>query len=620
MSDELVKIAEKITNNPALKEHGVTVNQIDQTEHGYSLYLDTPKQALAFLERGSVIYRDEISRDVLDLIKPKASKQDPHKVFERAIEYYYDVPLFGSVVDTLVNFSFKGFENDTSDPVVKYYFDTWNLQVNFDQVLEWIFQDFYRTGFVRTYKVLGKYDPGITYLKPSGLDENSARRRKKKKKKKKERPYYNQEISARKLRWAKSDVPTRYTVLNPLMVEIEGSLLFDTAMTTLRPGDDLKEIIEGTKKPNDLEKEIIKKLPADFKKAIKEGNNIPLDPLLVGAIDYRKQPYERYPRPRGIRAFDSIEYKASLKEADLSTLDGITNAILKVTIGNDAYPVTNQEELEKVSQLFNTAQKSYNVVWNHTLKIEKITSPEIGDILGQDKYKQVNEDLTGAFSIVRALIDGVGNISLGSAHLAVKSIIEEINYGRRQVTRWIYNEYEQIAQAAGFDHYPKVRWDMMALRDEVMVMNLVQGMIDRRIVSYQTGLELMGYDYDTILSQLQEEKPLVINGDIGIIGSPYNPKTQPWEEETPEQEPDDETTQTPTQTTSPVDKTQQTPEGTPSEGRPRGKPGKPRSPKGLKSKKSKSFLIEDALIGLNEKEYEVLMRIVDEKREKGRDD
>lgn len=602
MSSELIKITEELNNNKILKEQGVTVHKIEQTSTGFSLYVDEPKQSLPWAETGSVIYRDEITRDTLDLIRPKASSQKPHEVFKRAIEYYHDVPLFGSVVDTLVNFSFKGFENDTDDDVVKYFFDSWNLQVNFDQILEWIFQDFYRTGFVRTYKVLGKYDPGITYLKPKGELVKSAQKKRKAR-------------GARKVRWAKSDVPVRYTVLNPTLVEIEGSLLFDTAKTTLKPSEDLKAIIKGSKEPNDSEKEMIKKLPADFKRAISEGKNIPLDPLLLGTVDYRKQPYERYPKPRGIRSFDSIEYKEKLKEADFSTLDGITNAILKITIGNDNFPVTNQEEIGKVAQLFNTAQKSFNVVWNHTLKMEKITSPEISAILGQDKYKQVNEDLTGAYGVVRALIDGVGNITVGSANLAVKSIIEEINYGRRQVTRWIYKEYQQIAMAAGFDHYPKIRWDSMALRDEIMVMNLVQGMIDRRIISYQTGLELMGYDYDTVLAQLQEEKPLVLKGDIGIIGSPYNPKIQPWSEDNPERDPEDpEQREDPTQTTSPVNKVQQTPEGTPSEGRPRGKPGKKKVPKGSKSKKSKSEILEDNLLELGEEEYKLLLGVVEEKR------
>lgn len=603
MSSELVKITEELSNNPILKERGIKVHRIDKTEHGYSLYVDEPKQSLPWAERGSITYRDELTRDVLDLVKPKASNQPPHDVYRRAIEYYYDVPLFGSVVDTLVNFSFKGFENDTDDEEIKYFFDSWALQVDLERVLEWIFQDFYRTGFVRTYKVLGKYDPGITYLKPKGDTVKSAQKK-------------NKAKGARKVRWSKSNIPVRYTVLNPTLVEIEGSLLFDTAKTTLKPSDDLKGVIKGSKEPNELEKEMIKKLPPDFKKAIKEGKNIPLDPLLVGAIDYRRQPYERYPKPRGIRSFDSLEYKEKLKEADISTLDGITNAILKITIGNNEFPVTSQEEIGKVAELFNTPQKSFNVVWNHTLQIEKITSPEISSILGQDKYKQVNEDLTGAFGVVRALIDGVGNINVGTANLAVKSIIEEINYGRRQVTRWIYKEYKQIAEAAGFERYPKIRWDSMALRDEIMTMNLVQGMIDRRIISYQTGLEMMGYDFDTVLAQLKAEFPLVLEGTLGILGSPYQrPSSESIPVGNPEQVDEEDLEVDPTQTKNPVDKVQKTPDGTPSEGRPRGKPGKKKDPEGLKVKKSKSKILEDSLLELGEDEYRLLLESIEQKKE-----
>jgi hypothetical protein len=136
------------------------------------------------------------------------------------------------------------------------------------------------------------------------------------------------------------------------------------------------------------------------------AGNIKLDSQYVGEVDYRKMPYERYPKPRGVKAFDSLEYKNSLREADLSTLDGITNSILKITIGSDEFPVTDQAQLETVARIFDTPSKSFDVVWNHTLAVEKIISPEIGEILGQDKYKQVNEDITGALAFSRALLDG----------------------------------------------------------------------------------------------------------------------------------------------------------------------------------------------------------------------
>ena len=539
------KDLQKLVSRLNRENDNIKVHKIEKTDTGFSLYMDPPKSHPAWSEDASVIYRAPIDRSVLHLVKPAVTTQTPQQLFQRSIDYYYNHGLYGTIVDLLVNFSAKGFENDIDDPDIKYFYDSWNIQVNFKKVVRWIFQDFFRVGLVRTYKVLGKYDPPVSYLKPpesTALDVSP-------------------ETSARKKKWSSSHVPVKYTVLNPLLVNIEGSLLFDMTKVTLSPSSELKALLR--KKDKELtqeEKDLIKLLPQEFKNAVMSGKNILLDQESVGVVDYRRLPYERYPRPRGARSFDSLDYQTKLREADVSTLDGISNYILKITIGNDEYPCTSQDELSKIANLFNTPSKSFNVVWNHTLNIEKIVSPEIEAVLGQDKYKQVNEDLTGAFGVIRALIDGVGQgLSANGIALATKSVIEEINYARDEVSDWIYHEYREVAESTGFDRYPRVRWDDMTLKDEIMMTSLIQGMIDRRIISYQTGHEKLGLNFDTEVAQLASEKPLVLNGDLGLWGSPYNPKAAPF---------------VPTDTTVSPDKVQNTPDGTPSDGRPRAKPGK----------------------------------------------
>jgi len=297
---------------------------------------------------------------------------------------------------------------------------------------------------------------------------------------------------------------------------------------------------------------VLKLLPSDFKADVEKGGGVVLDPMFVGSVDYRKQPYERYPKPRGVKVFDSLEYKKSLREADLSTLDGITNYILKITVGNDDYPVTEQTQLETVAQLFNTTSKSFDVVWNHTLQVEKIVSPEIEAVLGQDKYAQVNEDISGGLAFSRALVDGTTSVNQGEAALIVKSVIEEVNYARRQVEIWIYNEYRQIAEAMGFDRFPRVRWDNTILRDIILYMSTISSLVDRRMLSYETALEQLGFDYSNEFNNMENELPSVMDGILGIVGSPFQQaKTQP---------------------------TQNAPTGTPSKGRPTGQVPKTKQP------------------------------------------
>jgi hypothetical protein len=589
-SEKLQKITAKIKDQ--YPDVGIRKIEVDEATGKSTFFVNPTNKVLATLSPdkainlhgpaavASTLRRDVIDRSVLDLIKKSVSEEDPHTLFQRAIKYYYEADYYGSHIDILTNLSSKGFENDIDDDKIKAFYDTWNFDVNFTQILDWIFFDFFRVGMVRTYKIIGKYEPGVSYMSPIpgmkkakgdliDMSERAARIHQKRLKnlekklksldgRKKDERDLKEELAAKKRVWSKGFMPVAYTVLNPLLVDIEGSLLFDKTKVTLKPSDELKKLLKKSgSELTDDEKTILKLLPADFKSGVTSGQGIVLDPLFVGAVDYRKQPYERYPKPRGVKVFDALEYKNSLREADLSTLDGITNYILKITVGNDEYPVTDATQLETVAQLFNTTSKSFDVVYNHTLNIEKIVSPEIEAILGQDKYKQVNEDISGGLAVTRALVDGVTDVKSSEASLIVKTVIEEIHYARRQVEQWIYTEYRNIANAMGFDRFPKVRWDNTVLRDIIMYMSTISQLVDRRMLSYETALEQLGFDYKNEFNNMEKELPMVLEGTLGILGSPFQQKGGG---------------------TLGPQKTQRAPTGTPSSGRPRGQVPKKKQP------------------------------------------
>jgi len=546
---ELAKFTEEIKS----KYPEVGIQKIDVSNDGSaSFYLNPTKKVLAtldaskaiiprkFSERASVITRDAIDRTALDLAKKDAYEETAEENYKRAIRYYYTDPLVGTVTNLLANMSCKGFENDIDDANIKQFYDTWTFDVNFEEVLEWIYLDFFKTGHVTTYKVLAKYEPRVSYLSPIPGQKPKSKKS------------TGKEKGAKKKIWSKGHLPVAYTVLNPLLVTIDGNLLFDKVSTKLRPPPELTELLK--KPPAELteeEKMLIKSLPTDLKNAAEKGGEYQLDERLVGSITYRKQPYERYARPRATKVFDAVEYKRSLEQADLSTLDGISNYILKITIGSDEFPVSSQEELDAVAALFNTPSKSFDVVWNHTLNIEKIVSPEIDAVLGQGKYEQVNEDMTAGLGISRAIIDGAGSLTVAEAGLVTKGLMEEINYARRQVTRWIYREYQQIAEAMSFERFPRIRWDDSVLKDIILYMNTLSQLVDRRMLSYRTSLESLGFDYENELRNMQEELPLVEEGTFGILGSP-------WQQ-------------------SQIQPNQGAPKGTPSSGRPKGQPAKPKN-------------------------------------------
>jgi len=149
-------------------------------------------------------------------------------------------------------------------------------------------------------------------------------------------------------------------------------------------------------------------------------------------------------------------------------------------------------------------------------------SPEIEGILGKSKYEQVNEDISGGLAVPRVLLDGVGDLNTAEVNTVVKSVVEEINYARKCVTRWIYKEYIAIAEAAGFDKIPKVRWDDTILKDILMYMSIIGQLVDRRMLSYKTALEKLGFDFMSELTNMRNELSVVLEeGAFGILGSPW---------------------------------------------------------------------------------------------------
>jgi len=608
---------DNITNNLKEKypELGIAKLDIDESK-GTSTFYMRPTKSLPFItengggitprrEVAATIKRSPIDRSYLDLAtKTSPYNANPKDLFTTAMTYYKENPLVGSAINTMVFLSAKGFENDIDDEEIKKFFDVWCHDVRFQEVLEWIYTDLIKVGHVFTYKTTAPYTkreskispvPGVALSKLDGQRINNIAE-----------DIFNSiinkatsygiegaalkeltEIAAKQTKKA-TQIPVAYTVLNPLTVEIEGSMFFGSTSVVMTAPDDLKALLKKAKKDlSDKEKELLNLLPKEFTKEIVDSGKVTLDNELVGQITYMKQPYERYASPRLTRAFDSLEYKRALVNADLSTLDGISNYILKITIGNDEFPVTSDKELETVAKLFNTTSKSFDVVWNHTLKIEKIVSPEIDAILGKGKYEQVEDDISAGIAVIRSLIDGKGTVNSSQLSLLLKGLAEEINYIRGLVTRWIYDEYAKIAEIVGFDRFPRIRWDDSILKDTILYMTVISQLVDRRMLSYQTAHETLGFDYATELNNMTNELPLVKDGTFGLKGSPWqqNKGIQP---------------------------TQEAPTGTPSSGRPLAKPTKTKNTPKIDDSKAALELVKD----MTKKEFSnFILELIDFRKE-----
>jgi len=180
-----------------------------------------------------ITYRDALIHSDLDLAKPDITSEHPKKIYNRIFGYYRSMDVFGSYIDVKADLAVSGFENDCEDMAIKEFYDNWCQDVDLEQVLEWIYHEFFTSGLVRTYKVVGRYEPQVNTLSEVKKPPQPATPKRQEGEDdldyKLQRQMWLQgqipdyipeaenlkEYAARKKRWSKGFIPIAYTVLNP---------------------------------------------------------------------------------------------------------------------------------------------------------------------------------------------------------------------------------------------------------------------------------------------------------------------------------------------------------------------------------------------------------------------
>jgi len=489
-------------------------------------------------------YRDALDSSYLDLRGKPSDELAALKLYTRSNEEYYRTGIYGTQIDVLSNFSATGFYNEINDQEVKEFYDAWTRDTGFTGVVSKIFNDLFKYSVCYILNAKGPYEAhpdGISSI-PGRAPSNTKAGKKAQLAhliKERIRAELGKDLDYSKFSTkyksltsetaAAGGYPIAYTLLPPEEIRLDSSGFFGgTSLTITKKGLlPLKKILEKIKSdPSKVSKSVkdsLTNIPSGMKTAAQSNQEYTFKDEEVSVIFLRKRDSDIYAKPRASRAFDAFDYRDELKKADYATIDGITNYILKVTVGDAERPIQDEKVLADLAEAFNTPQKAFTVVWNDTLKIEKITSAgDVGEILGKAKYEPVDDEITNSLGFSRVLIDGAG-LSGDGGVLVTKSLKSEITAARIKVEDWVYSQYRELAKLAGFNSYPVVRWKESVIStdsDAVTRASFMQ-MLDRKAISVQSYMREMDFDYDTELQRLREELPL-IQEDVLRAGSPYN--------------------------------------------------------------------------------------------------
>lgn len=450
-----------------------------------------------------------------------------------ARRYFREDPIAGKVIELMAQFSVAGMRHQLKDENVRQFFDDWVVSVNFEQVLKQVFLEYYLTGNVYVMKTLvnfkqGQGNPDFKYKVDPELQKQSKAETAKIERalanyKRKMDLYLKDEISyedmyairaetieqvqgARKHVWSKSMIPGTYTVLDPTAVEMDGPEEFGLAIMKYKASDNLKETISSPQTP--AQKQVILTLPKDFVSQIRGGaTEVILDPNITSRITRMKPDYQQLAFPLMHRAFRALHMKNRLRELDSATVDTIISQMVIVKVGDKDFPA-KRSHIEAVTQAWLEAvqTKTLYLFWNHAIDVQRV---EVNtEILGQEKYEQWNTDIRDAFGISPLLLGRVEG-SATSGYVSVKGFIENLEQGRQDILdQFVYPEYHGIAAAMGFQGFPEVKFDKFNLQDEAMMKKTVMALVQSGLISYETGVEELGYSWKQELERHEEELKL----------------------------------------------------------------------------------------------------------------
>lgn len=303
-------------------------------------------------------------------------------------------------------------------------------------------------------------------------------------------------------------VPASYTILNPLNIKIKETNIPGIKQFFLNIDNNFVEILKGKDQKN------IDKIKMVFPEEIiqmilQNKTEVPLSSDSFSFITKDKQPYEEWALPIISHAFDALDYRRDLMEMDRSTVKGIRGRILKVTIGNDNFPVTDSAELALLAEKFTGDPRSGDLTlfWNHTLEIEYI-EPNL-DSLFVDKYEPALDDIRSVFGVSKVLLGQSGDSS-GNNALCLKGMMEILDGARKSFLGWFYDEINTVANLIGNKNGNEVTVDFRALslKDENEFFKVVMQMVDRQVISYETAMETMGHYFPKEIQRLKSEKKI----------------------------------------------------------------------------------------------------------------
>lgn len=358
---------------------------------------------------------------------------------------YWNIPIFKNTIDLMTEFSNAQLHWEGGNKTSRAFFKAlyggigeWNMKDQF-------FREYYRSGNV----IMWRDDGFMTKQEASKLTQ----------------VYPDAAAGANTI-----PIPIRYIFLNPFDVRVGANISF-VLVNAYYKVLNAYEVMRLKNPQTEQEVRLYNSLSPEQQRDIQNGMFplIPLDPKQIHVVFYKKQDYEPFAVPMGFCVLDDMDMKVELKKMDRVILRTVESTILHIKMG--APPDEggiNPEAIGAMKEIFNSETVGRVLVTDYTTELQFVI-PDLNKVLGPDKYKVINEDIT----------NGLNNIFWGeqkfaNAMVKIKVFIERLKDGQDVfLHKFLIPEIKRISQLMGFKTYPIPRFRDIDIQDDVQVAKML---------------------------------------------------------------------------------------------------------------------------------------------------
>jgi very-short-patch-repair endonuclease len=407
-----------------------------------------------------------------------------HEIYLWAQFWLDNEPKIAAGMSFYTDFPVSGFELECANGYVKSYFDKLCKKINFAKWLPLVSQEYHVRGDVFIMASIDcKHCHGTNVTEDGDECEHDG------------------------ATWKS------VTILNPDQVEATGYFMDQEPEYYFKPDEAMIKIVQD-KKP----KELYDQIPASVRQQILNQDPIHLDPNCIYHLKRMAQPWQPYGMSMIRPLFPTLAYKDKLRQAQWLVAERHIVPIKIVKIGSDERPASD-EDLENASQLLADVALDplLTLVTHNNFDFDYYGAS--GKVLQlTNEYELIDQEILDGLGLTKALLNGEGP-TYSNANVGVAAMAKKLEKLRGEIAYWIEEKlFKQISIWNGFTTpgkngeeeyiYPTVKWKDLDLKDKTGQLQTYGTANQAGVLSNQTYIEAMGFDYDQEVERLRFEQTL----------------------------------------------------------------------------------------------------------------